>query len=449
MNKCLAHKAFWIDLSRVDECDCKASNKRLFSYHNYVFDIPIEKLFELTSNVNLIEMSKSFKIKKGGLSQSNELNGLSDLKGKLFLYLKMLINQVKVDCPEKGIRCSVNKTNKNLYLSNFPHYLSFSLHKEKEKNYNTTIEEVLKTLILIPKIFDLSTIFDHSSKQKVFHEFFGAILIKPSKSYTCLFLEKGSDTGDSKWIHYDDTIVSYYNSWFEAVSACLKKLELPVMIFYQMQDKYSDIEKDLSAEEVQTLERYAINLEAFNPATCNKFRTVEDVLKFVHHPPHYDASEEGPNHMHNKSKNSTSISTSKNNSANSTTNSRIELTEYLCYFCFSKNRIECPTCYKCKKNNEAVIEDLLKKRHGHGFNNGNYINIANFNLNINTSETPELTREKSSSISKKNLHENIINTDNSPLMNNPFNRKNFNAGSLEFESESEDELDRVGNHRSN
>jgi hypothetical protein len=55
-------------------------------------------------------------------------------------------------------------------------------------------------------------------------------------------------------------------------------------------------------------------------------------------------------------------------------------------------------CKKCNKNNEPVIEDLLKskKNLAIGINNqnsaitnkptiatGNYINIANFNLNIN------------------------------------------------------------------
>lgn len=132
-NKCLAHKYLWIDLCRVDGCECQGSSKRLFSYHNYIFDIPLEKIFNLTNNVNLIEMSKSFKIKSintknnngnnnfaNELNQISSINNLSDIKGKLFLYYKLLFNQLKIDCPEKGSSCEINKTNRAFFLLIFP-----------------------------------------------------------------------------------------------------------------------------------------------------------------------------------------------------------------------------------------------------------------------------------------------------------------------------------------
>jgi hypothetical protein len=366
-------------------------------------------------------MSKSFRLKSGKFAQvgSTELANISDLKGKLFLYFKMLLNHLKVDCPAKGIRCEINRTTKNLYLNNLPTYLTFALQM-KIKNIQTdqsnqsnqyshfnsvsttlSVTETLKTFILIPKLFDLSTIFDHSSKQKVFYEFFGAICIKPGKTYTCFMKNmEGTTPSNSSdrlytWTHYDDEKLTSFSNWFELISFCLKNLEFPLMIFYQIQEKYTDTEKELSLDELQTLERYARNADSLQNILQNRFRSDEDIINYD-----YDLNLINENNENNlrhhlkrqkhNSKYSTSISTSKPNS-NNNSNSRIEQpTEYICLKCQSKNRIENQICSMCSKNNEDVIEDLLKKR---GMNN-NLINICNFNVNINSGNEKEREKEK-------------------------------------------------------
>ena len=66
------------------ECECRGKVKRLYSYHNYVFDIPLDKVFEITSDSNTLD---SFKLTFKGV---NDLS-LNDLKGKIFFFLKLLI----------------------------------------------------------------------------------------------------------------------------------------------------------------------------------------------------------------------------------------------------------------------------------------------------------------------------------------------------------------------
>lgn len=401
-NKCIAHSSFWMDLSRIEECECKGTSRRFFSQHNYILDIPLEKIFELSSNINLIEMSKSFKLKTGKLSQvgSTEMANVSDLKGKLFLYFKMLLSHLKSDCPAKGIRCELNNTTKNLYLNNLPNYLTFCLQTKQSKNLinenidmqnmsssaSRSVTDTLKTLILIPKLFDLSTLFEHSSRQKVFFEFYGGICLKPGQTYTCFFksTEIPSTSLESViWSHYDDENVTSFTSWFDLISHFLKNLEFPLILFYQIQEKYSDSEKDLTMEELQALERYARSADNSANIFQNPFRPKEDVINFDNDLNFLNENNENLRHLMKRqkqsSKNSTSISTSKPNS-NNNSNSRIEQpTEYICSKCLAKNRIENQICFICNRNNEDVIEDLLRKR---GMNN--YINIANFNLNINT-----------------------------------------------------------------
>jgi hypothetical protein len=441
-SKCLPHRHFWIDLSRIDECECKATSKRFYSNHNYIFDIPLDKLFELSNNINLIEMSKSFKLKSGKFSEvgSTEMSTISDLKGKLFLYFKMLLNSIKVDCPAKGIRCEVNKTNKNFYLNNFPTYLNFNLQRigvgsPCHAAQVLSIFEILKTFVLIPKIFDLGTLFDHSSKQKVFFEFFGAILLKPGKNYSCFFKNNTSNTTNSHindylYIHYDDDKITNFSSQFDLISFCLKNCEVPVLLFYQIQEKYNDSEKDISLDELQILERYARNADNLNNIISNRFRSNEDIIRFekidsTHSQSHSQGvytrnpSNASTLPLNQSSKNSSSISTSKPSSTNNS-NSRIDpVTEYACINCYSKNRIECPVCLKCNKNNEAAIEDLLKKR-----NNMNYINIANFNLNINTGV--EVPRERDNAA----MGINNATSSNSVITTNAISNSNVNPHTI-------------------
>lgn len=431
-NKCLAHKYLWIDLCRVDGCECQGTSKRLFSYHNYIFDIPLEKIFNLTSNVNLIEMTKSFKIKSlhvknqlgNELNQISSVNNLSDLKGKLFLYYKLLFNQLKTDCPEKGASCEVNKTNRAFFLTNIPYNLSFGLVNPKKYGKILTHTEILKSFILIPKILDLSILFDYSSKQKVFYEFFGAFLIKPSKTYSCFFRQQtGNQNDDFTWVYYDcgkitsnsseQNYTLSFNTWFDLISHCLANGEYPIMLFYQIQQKYIDNEKDISNEEIQTLERYAKSADNLHSIVMYKFRPTEDIIRSE------PSSNSNSLHLNNNaiqsgSKGSSNISTSRNTS-NNNSQSRMDTGDYNCIYCFAKNRVDNMLCYKCGQNNEAVVEEILKKRHL----NNNFINIANFNLNINTDEKMSFrTNENQTGKNNNNAQNQVKKTNNNGYSDN-------------------------------
>ena len=105
--------------------------------------------------------------------------------------------------------------------------------------------EILKSFVLIPKILDLSILFDYSSKQKVFYEFFGCFLIKLNKSYSCCFRQINKDESFS-WVHYDcgkivtnennySSNLTTFNKWADLISYCVSNGELPIMLFYQIQ----------------------------------------------------------------------------------------------------------------------------------------------------------------------------------------------------------------------
>ena len=73
-------------------------------------------------------MMKSFKLKGGKIN--NEISSSCDLKGKLFLYYKKLLECNQVVCSEG--RCEINRTTSRFIIANNPHYLVFSLQKNAE-----------------------------------------------------------------------------------------------------------------------------------------------------------------------------------------------------------------------------------------------------------------------------------------------------------------------------
>jgi len=395
-------------------------------------------------------MSKSFKLKSINTKNqnfANELNNISttvnnltDLKGKLFLYYKLLFNQLKTDCPGKGATCEINKTNRAFFLTNIPYNLSFSLVNPKKYGKILSHLEILKALILIPKILDLSILFDYSSKQKVFYEFFGAFLMKPSKAYSCFFRQNAGNNNINNeninnWTYYDcGKIISNpqeqsqnisFGNWFDLISHCLASGEYPIMLFYQIQQKYIENEKEISNEEIQILERYAKSADNLNSIVNYKFRPSEDIIKSE---PSSNSSSLHLNNNHESSnlknvskgsKSSSSISTSRNTS-NNNSNSRMETVEYNCIYCFSKNRMDNMICYKCGQNNEAVVEDIIKKRHL----NNNYINIANFNLNINTDDKVSFRTKENPNNERVNINNNLNKNDNLEYSVKSNNNKN-------------------------
>lgn len=342
-NKCYAHKALWYDIGKIEVCNtCGYKSKRLFSYHNYLFDIPIESILSMTNSTNVVDMNKSFKLKSGKVSQ--DLMTLSDIKEKMFSYYKRLMNSSKSCCP--GARCDSHSTTKNLFIGNSPSYLMFNLtfnmnilnldflsgemtpqckkqnsnnshnHNNSNMTNNTMITNItaskpsvnfnlnnlnkfmvsngggkskvftripainiLKTMMLIPRVFELSTLFDHSGKAKVFYEFSGLITTK-NYLINSTFYKKKTSSSTSMWIYYEDNTVNSFASYFEVISFCLKNSLIPVGIMYQtIEDKYVDNDPEIGFEEMGILEKFASTLDNQGEIFSNRLRPIEEVYK--------------------------------------------------------------------------------------------------------------------------------------------------------------------------
>lgn len=132
--------------------------KRIFSSHNYVFDLPIDSILNLTKTTNVIEMSRSFKLKSGKIL--NETISLSDIKEKLFSYYKKYEN-IPSSCSKK---CGGIVIKKRLFITNIPIYIMFNFIFLENKEISAS--ELLRTLIPIPRLFELSSLFENKSKQR-------------------------------------------------------------------------------------------------------------------------------------------------------------------------------------------------------------------------------------------------------------------------------------------
>jgi hypothetical protein len=157
--ECASHELFWIDLCRYDECSkCKISTKRAFSYHHYIFDIPFDKILEISDSSNLVEFNKKIKIK--GKMQNNEANGICDLKGKLFFCLKNLILQNRIECN----KCNGSDTKRFFVISSFPKYFLVNLNLPNNSSCLSSMD-ILKTYLMIPGLFDSSSLFEYNKEQ--------------------------------------------------------------------------------------------------------------------------------------------------------------------------------------------------------------------------------------------------------------------------------------------
>ena len=398
--KCFAHKNFFMDLYRIDQCECKGRSKRLYSFHNYVFDVPLDRILDISQNLNFAptELSKTFRNKahnsnNNAYSQSTTLTegsiSISDLKGKLFLYFKTLISQIKINCPEKGTRCQINKTDKTFYLSNIPTYLSFNLTLTGSVTMGKNFVDILKTFILIPKFFELGHIFNYGENKgntgKYFYELLGGVCIGSNKNYTSFYKNSLSQ----EWLHFDDEKVVRFQQFSELISNCLKYSEMPILLFYQLNEKFNDRDKDLTTEEINNLERFCRNLENLNIIVQNQFRPIEDIIKYVGteeggemplSPINNNSNIGGPKGVNkfkrgektastisnnNTGDNSSTTNNNNPNKSNSTiSNSRQNSNSYYeCFFCGYKNKIEdnISHCSKCLKNNERMIEEVKRK----------------------------------------------------------------------------------------
>ena len=352
--KCFAHKYLWLDMQRIDECDCKGNTKRLLSNFNYVFDIQIDQVIETAKHAHYGHQQQQ---------QQNMFN-LNELHAKLFVYYKMMLTQSKSNCPVNGNRCKINSTHKRLVLNNAPMYLVFALTRSNANNsLFTNVYDCLKSFILIPQIFHIESVFDLSAnnvlKSKRF-ELLGVVLIKSTKTYTCMFRKISNSTGNVMWVYYDDDNVIVFHSWFEFVAFCLKSGDMPLMLFYQIEDesKSNTVNNSaMSKNEIYLLERYAHNADNVSKIFTNKLRINEEVIPVVQ--------------QNCQQNHSDSIKKSNNTSGGENLKK-----EYTCYNCQWKNSVDSVVCKKCGSNNTDVVKEMLhikqsNARHAIDNNNSN------------------------------------------------------------------------------
>ena len=366
--KCFAHKYLWLDMQRIDECECKGSTKRLFSNFNYVFDIQIDQVIDVAKHIHYQH-------------QQQQMNSnISESYGKLFMYYKCLLSQLKSNCPVNGNRCKINNTHKRLVLNNTPMYLVFALTRSNVINNNdsnsnrslfTSVYDNLKSLILIPHSFHIESLFEVNSnntlKMKRF-ELLGIVLIRNTKSYTCAFKKAFTNSSSGNvnvmWIYYEDDNVIGFHTWFEFIAFCLKSGDTPLMLFYQLEDE-SKINNNnsnnngvysLNKNELYLLERYAHNADNVSKIFMNKLRINEDVIM---------------NAQYGNKVNNESLKKGGERPCLKG--------EFICYCCQCKNSVDNVICRKCGTNNTDVVKEILHTRHSDAkyafYNNNNNTNV--------------------------------------------------------------------------
>ena len=402
--KCFSHKFIWLDLSRIDECKCKGTTKRLFSNHNYITDIPMNKIFDLMNNkFNMHNSIKNNKSKdKFLLYESNQ---------KLFNYYTNLISGIKTNCPTNGNRCPINKTFHKLHLANSPSYLIFNLEHDFnviDESYSYSVMNILKSLILIPNKFDIWTLFElNSKKNKNDFEFIGLILFKISKVYSCAFKNKKGlliyYECDNQNINLNLNMNNENNnnaiefvSYFDFVVFCIKNGLIPIMLFYQgsfLSHKNNDsintinnFDEFLSNEQISILEKFCFYTDNLYKILQIKIRRKENLISSKN------------------SKKDNTININHNNSINN----NILPEEYNCFNCKIKNKIENKICAKCGYNNNDYLKNIKIK------NNKKYINNIPKNifysqgkLNLNYSNIKKNTQSQDS-INNSNKDHMII-----------------------------------------
>ena len=255
--------------------------------------------------------------------------------------------------------------------------------------------EVLKLFSLIPKIFDLSTLFEFNYKSKIFYEFIGGISVSDNQIYSSFFKQK---IGSKKvWNRYVNETVTQCESWFSLVSKHVAFNEMPILLIFEKKDNFTE-DKCLEMNEIEKLMRFIKNSENFKLATTNRFRPTEEVFKF-------SDDNNLRNSLENKFKrnNLSNVSSNANSSANKPEESLTaerenslrskklvaSITIYKCIKCSASNPIENSTCINCFLNNEKIVAQIKEKN----------FQIQQYNANVKKAERKD--REKSYSREKE------------------------------------------------
>ena len=374
IEKCFSHKFIWLDLSRIDECKCSGSTKRLFSNHNYITDIPMNKIFNLMRLKN----------------KNKENYSLYENNKKLFEYYTTLVSRMKTNCPVNGQRCPINKTLHKLHLSNSPSYLIFNLEQdfnEHDLNYAFSSLNILKNFVLIPNKFDIWDLFQlNSKKNKNDFDFIGCILFKISKVYSCAFKNKKGlivyyDCNDSKNENMNNNIeCNNYNniiefvSYYDFVVFCIKNGLFPIMIFYQgslltkneinKNNIINTFDECLDKGQIDILEEYCINTDNLYNILQNNLRKKENLI-----------ITKKPKNICDMNKNSNLKEFNKN----------IIINGYICPNCNYKNKINDEVCFKCASNNNDYLskkiinknipKNLIIKKESQSLNNSQILKM--------------------------------------------------------------------------
>ena len=414
--KCCSHHYLWMDIARIDFCDCGGNNKRLFSNHNYIFDIPIDKIFNLCKNYILINNDinnvNEIKVKERN-NQSNFC--LYDFYGKLFYYYKFLMNNINIDCPVNGIRCDVNKTHMKLVINNNPYYLVFYLNQ----SLNFGIYDILKNFLLIPKTFDINTLFDisHFNGKNVIESsfnLFGCVLLKSSKTFSGFF----KDSKSYSWIYYDDDYIFNFNNLYEVIIYCLKNSLIPYLLFYKgnlnqnNNNMYETINDNITSEQFNILEKYALNTDSLSKFLENKIRINEDFL----------------GNYNNFSYNKNSLTNSSNDSGLNINNKTINNNDFYNYYNYQyRNKVNEKNCDKYGTNNIDIISENLTNRQNdikinkhnniHRINIINNINMTNNSINNSThsnNKNSNNNQQKINTLNQLNIIPISVGNNNNP-----------------------------------
>ena len=311
--KCFSHKFIWMDLTRIDECECNGTSRRLFSNHNYITDIPMNQIFSLINNIY----------------KNNPNFILAENYQKLFYYYKEILHNINMNCPLNGNRCNVNKTHHRLYLANSPSYFIFNLVYNQNNNINNifnnySLLNILKCFVLMSKNFDIPTIFEENIRNKndynlnKNYNLIGIIFLSFTKIYSCAFK---SPENNKLYNYYTcDNNCIFFNSFYELVFYSLKNGLIPIMLLYQennidirLYDNINNINDNLTKEQIIQLEKYSINNDNLLKIIFqNKIRTNENILTSFTESNNYNNKINPNNFIHNTSiKNNKKISNSQ------------------------------------------------------------------------------------------------------------------------------------------
>ena len=371
---CFSHKHLNINILKINECECKGRSNKILIKNNYFIDIPI--------NLIINKYSK---------------NNIYDINQKLFIYYKHMMTKahIHIDCPKFGNQCNINKVHYKYILKNTPSYLIFNLENDyfKDNQLFFSLNNILRTFILIPHILNINSIFDSFNNTQNYYELIGILFLKISKVYTCMFKL------NNIFNYYEDNIFISFNNYFDIIIFCMKNGLIPVSLFYQNIDLNigkknvdrnsinHDINYELNKEQLIKLEKYVKNTNSLNKNLKNKIRTSENIIS-----DNYNINYKYGVHSQKNNNNNLSLSDNYNSSRYSGSvnsfNSQ-QKNEYICNHCERINKIENKKCSFC------------------GYDNNSYLKNINMNLANNIIRNIKKHKQKKNNSNKNILNKNI------------------------------------------